>query len=171
MSTAAYRYAEALHEQGCPYEELEATYRYITECRPLLEALESPAVEIREKKAVLKRLPDFTDNEALKSFYELLAQRQRFALLKDIVREYKHIEMKQRGEGTCIIKCARDPGDEALGKLAKFLCGRHGYKAITFEVIKDCEILGGFTLEIDGITYDKSVGGHLKSMARMLQEG
>ncbi len=171
MNTAAYRYAEALHEQGCPYEELEETYGYLTGCKPLWEALESPAVEIREKKAVLKRLPNFTDNETLKSFYEMLAQRQRFSLLKDIVREYKRIEMKEKNEGTCVIKCARDPGDEALGRLAKFLCAKHGYKAITFEIVKEPGILGGFTLEIDGITYDKSVGGHLKSMARMLQEG
>ena len=171
MDTAAYRYAEALREKGCSYEEFEATARYIAECKPLSEALESPAVEVREKKAVLRRLPDFTENKTLMGFYETLAERDRFAILPEIVREYRLIEMKLRNEGICVVKCARDPGDESLGKLAKFLCSRHGYKSITFEIVIEPEILGGFKLEIDGITYDKSVGGQLRSMAQSFQEG
>ena len=41
------------------------------------------------------------------------------------------------------------PGDQALAPVAQFLCKKHGYQAITFEIVVDPEVLGGFVLEID----------------------
>ena len=67
--------------------------------------------------------------------------------------------------------CARDPGDDTLGPLARFLCKQHGYQSLTFDIVVDPEVLGGFVLEIDGITYDKSVRGQLHALAQRLQKG
>ena len=48
------------------------------------------------------------------------------------------------------------------------LCARHGYRAVTFEIVTDETLLGGFTAEIDGVTYDKSVRGQLRALAHDL---
>ena len=52
--------------------------------------------------------------------------------------------------------------------LARLLCARHGYRAVTFEIVTDETLLGGFTAEIDGVTYDKSVRGQLRALAHDL---
>ena len=171
MSTAATNYAAALQESGCTPDSLRETAAYLTGNRSLWEALLSPAIEPREKQAVLRRLPDFTDDKALLRFYALLAERNRLSLLPEIVEQYESLERNKHGEGLCIVRCARDPGDEALGALAKLLCKRHGYQTLTFEIVIDPEVLGGFTFEIDGVTYDKSVRGQLRALAQSLQEG
>lgn len=171
MSTTARRYAAALHNCGCSVDSLRQTAQYLMDSAPLWEALCSPAVQAKEKKAVLNRLPNFTDDEHLKNFYGLLAEKSRFSLLPEIVDEYRKLEMRQHGEGLCVLRCVRDPGDDALSKLAKLLCKKHGYQSLTFEIVLDPEVLGGFVFELDGVTYDKSVRGHIHALAQSLQEG
>ena len=84
---------------------------------------------------------------------------------------YQQLERREQGEGLCVLRCARDPGDDTLGPLARFFCKQHGYQSLTFDIVVDPEVLGGFVLEIDGITYDKSVRGQLHALAQRLQKG
>ena len=171
MSTTARRYAAALYGAGCPGQTLYDSADYLTGTPALWQALCSPAVSAGEKKAVLARLPDFPDQEHLRRFYDLLAEKDRFPLLPQITAAYRQLERQAAGEGLCRLCCARDPGDEALGRLAKGLCRRYGYRALTFELEEDPQLLGGFVLEIDGVTYDKSVRGQLHALGQRLQEG
>lgn len=168
MSTTAAHYAIALHRVGCPVASLKETADYLTGCAPLWEALVSPAVEVREKHAVLRRLPDFTANIDLLHFYMLLAEKGRFSLLPEIVEEYRLLKLREKNETICVLRCVRDPGDSQLGLLAKTLCKAHGCAAITFEIVLDPALLGGFVFEIDGVTYDKSVRGQLGALAHSL---
>ena len=43
-------------------------------------------------------------------------------------------------------------------------------KEIVFDVRTDPALLGGFTLDIEGVRYDKSVRGALGRMGRQLEE-
>ena len=156
MSTPAFRYAAALYRTGCPVERLCETADYLTDSPPLW---------------VLARLPSFTEDVRLQHFYALLAEKGRFPLLPDIVEEYQRLERKQKGEGLCRLRCARAPGDQALGALARRLCKKYGYQSLTFAIELDPAVLGGFVLEIDGVTYDKSVQGQLHALAQNLREG
>ena len=97
-----------------------------------------------------------------------LADKNRFALLPEIVRQFRLLELRDSGEGLCVFRCAREPDDESLRSLAKLLCARHSYCAVTFEIVQDDTLLGGFTAEIDGVTYDKSVRGQLRALAHDL---
>ena len=133
-----------------------------------MDALCSPAVSAREKKAVLARLPDFYARGALRHFYLLLADQNRFALLPEIVRQFRLLELRENGEGLCVFRSAREPDDESLRALAKLLCARHSYCAVTFEIVQDDTLLGGFTAEIDGVTYDKRQARQLRALAHDL---
>ena len=58
----------------------------------------------------------------------------------------------------------------ALEQLKKALCRLHHKKDVVFEIRTDPSLLGGFTLEIEGVTYDKSVRGALAGLTRQLEE-
>ena len=59
---------------------------------------------------------------------------------------------------------------EELEKLRAALCRLHHKKEIVFDVRTDPALLGGFTLDIEGVRYDKSVRGALGRMGRQLEE-
>ena len=129
MSSTAVQYDGALRHNGCTLSALQHTEDYLTDCAPLWDALCSPAVSAREKKAVLSRLPDFDAMGELKHFYLLLADKNRFALLPEIVRQFRLLELRENGEGLCVFRSAREPEEQSLGALARLLCARHGYRA------------------------------------------
>ena len=57
-----------------------------------------------------------------------------------------------------------------LDKLRRALCRLHRKKDIQFDLRVDPELLGGFTLGIEGVTYDKSVRGALRRLEQQLKE-
>ena len=54
--------------------------------------------------------------------------------------------------------------------MAKALCRLHQKQEIQFKFVIEPELLGGFLLELDGITYDKSVRGVLRGLAGQMKE-
>ena len=111
------------------------------------------------------------DSYPVPPIFKLLAEKGRMELLPEIVDAYRRLELRENKEGLCTLRCARELDDAQLGELARLLCRRHGYQAMTMEIVIDPSVLGGFVAELDGVTYDKSVGGHLYALAQSLQKG
>lgn len=170
MSQTAAQYAKALFETNCPESELRSTAALILENKELLDALVSPAVSCKEKQAVLHRLPFTSCCPVLMHFYELLAKNGRFALLSDILYEYHLLTLAAANQTVCVMRCAQMPSDQTVVRIAKALCKEHGASAVEMQVVIDPSLVGGFVLQIDGITYNKSVSGQLQRLSRRLQE-
>ena len=152
MSELARRYAQALWQVSPDGEALERTARALMEEPALWEALCSPAVQAGEKGRVLARLPGLEEGGPLPHFYRLLAEKGRMALLPEIVEAFHGLELARRGGARCV------------------LCRLHHKKEVVFDVRTDPALLGGFTLDIEGVRYDKSVRGALGRMGRQLEE-
>lgn len=170
MSELARRYAEALYQVSPNEEALRATARALMADGTLWECLCSPAVQPWEKARVLSRLPALDGRGLLLNFYRLLAEKGRMALLPDILEAFRDRALAQRGAARCRLTCVRRPGEEELEKLRKALCKLHKKKDIVFDIQIDPSLVGGFTLELEGVTYDKSVRGALSGLKRQLEE-
>ena len=170
MSELARRYAQALYGIYPNEGTLDLTAKRLMENQELWESLCSPAVQAEEKERVLSRLPMLDGHRILLSFYSLLADKGRMALLPQIVEAFHDIALEDRGAARCRLTCVRRPGEEALEKLKKALCKLHKKRDIVFDIQIDPSLLGGFTLELEGVTYDKSVRGALSGLKRQLEE-
>lgn len=170
MSELARRYAQALYGISPDEEMLDATAQHMMKEPALWESLCSPAVQAREKEGILSRLPILDGHRVLMSFYALLAQKGRMALLPQIVEAFHDIALAQRGAARCRITCARMPEADELVKIKKALCQLHHKKDIVFDIHVQPALIGGFVLDIEGVTYDKSVQGTLTGMFRELEE-
>ena len=170
MNELARRYAEALYGL-CPDEEaLRTTAQAMMADAALWESLRSPAVQAWEKARILARLPVLGGNDLLLHFYQLLASKGRMVLLPDILEAFHDKALAQRGAACCRLTCVRAPGEKELEKLRQALCHLHHKQDVVFDVHIDPSLLGGFTLEIEGVTYDKSVRGALAGLTRQLEE-
>ena len=170
MSELTRRYAQALY-QVCPDEDgLRETAGALMGDAALWEALTSPAVEPEAKGRVLARLPALDGHGLLLRFYRLLAFKGRMALLPQIVEAFHDIALEDRGAARCRLTCARVPQEEELEKLRKTLCHLHRKKDVVFDIHTQPDLIGGFVLDIEGVTYDKSVQGTLTGMFRQLEE-
>ena len=170
MSELAARYAKALYSVGPDEGTLQETARAMMEDAELWEALCSPAVQPGEKKRVLLRLPLLDGHIILQRFYGLLAEKGRMELLPEIITAFEDQDLAAHGKARCVMTCAHEPEQAELDKLREALCKLHQKSDILFEIRVDPALVGGFTLEIGGMTYDKSVRGALAGLSRQLEE-
>lgn len=170
MSELARRYAQALYEVSPDEQALCATAQAMMEDAPLWGALCSPAVQAWEKERVLSRLPVLDGHGLLANFYRLLAEKGRMALLPDILEAFHDLALAGRGAVRCRLTCVRVPDEAEQEKLKKALCRLHHKEDVVFDIHIDPALLGGFLLELEGVTYDKSVRGALAGLTRQLEE-
>lgn len=170
MSELARRYALAYFHPDQPEEEAFDPLRQVMDCAPLWQLLCSPAEHPGEKAAVLKALPLWTPDARPCRFLCLLAEKGRCALLPDILTACHELYLQAENTAACTLSYARKPSQEQLEKLRAALCRKHNKTDIEFTLHEDTTLLGGFILELEGITYDQSVRGHLQALGRQLKE-
>ena len=104
-------------------------------------------------------------------FTSLLADKGRMALLPEILDAFQ-----DAGAGTAGLRpvrahlCPASGGGGACRSSAWPYAGSITSSDILFDVRMDPSLLGGFTLELEGVTYDKSVRGALAGLTRQLEE-
>ena len=168
MSELTRRYARALYLVSPDEAALRETAGALMGDAALWEALISPAVEPAEKVRVLERLP-FLSGPLLR-FCCLLAEKGRMVLLPEILEAFHDEVLAGRDCARCVVTCAHGLEAGELDKLRRALCRLHHKKDIQFDLRVDPELLGGFTLDIEGVTYDKSVRGALRRLEQQLKE-
>ena len=171
MSELARRYAQALWGMGPGERELRGIAAALQSMPRVWEALLSPAVSPREKKAVLARLPGLGGDPVLLRFLELLAEKGRMALLPEVVEACHGLALDERNAAECVMTCVRAPDGAQQRRIVETLCKLHHRAEVLLTVRIDPALLGGFTLDIDGVTYDRSVRGGLRGLSRRLEEG
>ena len=169
MRTLETRYALALFELTQNEEGLQAGAELITGNAPLWQALNNPCVPVVEKDRVLCRLLEGTD-PVLLDFFRLLCRRERLSLLPAVVERYHQLKLQAEGGAQAVFTCARQPDPEDLKRIGEVLKKRHGLSKVEFRVALDPQLMGGFLVQLEGVTYDKSVRGMLRSLRRSLKE-
>ena len=164
MGELADRYAQAFLEAGGDGAELARCARQLEKEPVLWEALCSPAVTPEEKGRVLARLPELAPPDPVGRLLTLMAEKERLPLLPQVVQSARRLALEREGGALGTVTCARPLTEDQLGRL-------HRLKKVELEVRVDPSLLGGLRLELQGVTYDKSVRGGLDALARTLGEG
>lgn len=170
MNEIARRYAAAYFELDQDAARFADTALHIQGCAPLWDALISPAVDWHQKEHVLKRIPFFADAPELLRFYQLLVRKGRVALLPEINTALQAMALEMKNTAVCVMRCVREPDEARQKAIQSALCKLHGRDKVILKIQNDPALLGGFILEIDGVTYDRSVRGQLHDLAACLQE-
>ena len=79
-------------------------------------------------------------------------------------------ETKGEDSLLCTVTCARQPEEGILQPLEKAACKLSGREDVTLKVQVEPSILGGFILEIQGVTYDRSVKGGLQRLEKTIEK-
>ena len=162
MGELADRYAQAFLEAGGDGAELARCARQLEEEPVLWEALCSPAVTPEEKGRVLARLPELAPPDPVGRLLTLMAEKERLPLLPQVVQSARRLALEREGGALGTVTCARPLTEEQMERRLK---------KVELEMRVDPALLGGLRLELQGVTYDKSVRGGLDALARTLGEG
>ena len=125
----------------------------------------------RPSAAPLARLPEVAPPGPAGRLLTLMAEKERLPLLPQVVQSARRLALEREGGALGTVTCARPLTEDQLSRLKETLCRLHRLKKVELEVRVDPALLGGLRLELQGVTYDKSVRGGLDALARTLGEG
>ena len=167
MTELIQRYAAALYDlaqtdnMGLTGAEQEQLWKVLT----------SSAVRVEEKKELIRSAAPLAGLEPLQAFLCLLAEEGHLDLFPDILEEVHQLELAADGGAVCVMTCAHKPDQAALDDVRRAVCRLRNLDRVVLQVKIDPELLGGFVLEVQGVTYDRSVKGRLERLAKGLEKG
>ena len=143
----------------------------LLESRELWSAITSAAASEQEREELIRSAPALEGQEELQAFLLLLAREDKLDQFPDVLAELSNLDLAAQGGAVCVMTCARQPGQGTMDAVRKAVCRLQGLERVALKVQIDPAILGGFVLEVQGVTYDRSVRGRLDQLAQGLQEG
>ena len=171
MSETTQRYAAALFgAAGDDAKAVRTAAEALMADKSLWNALQSKAVTLAEKKQLLAGAAELDGQDALKAFLGLLAEAEAMDSLPAILAEYSRLALAAQGGVECRVTCARQPDEATQEAIRQAVCKLRGAKNAVLEIAIDPSILGGFVLDVEGVTYDRSVKGRLDRLARGMQD-
>ena len=172
MTELIQRYAAALYDLAqTDNMGLTGAAQELLEQEQLWKVLTSSAVQVEEKKELLRSAAPLAGLEPLQAFLCLLAEEGHLDLFPDILEEVHQLELAADGGAVCVMTCAHKPDQAALDDVRRAVCRLRNLDRVVLQVKIDPELLGGFVLEVQGVTYDRSVKGRLERLAKGLEKG
>jgi F-type H+-transporting ATPase subunit delta len=173
---AAARYARALldvilNERGNPEQaerELTQFADLIGGNRELQSVLINPAVPVTGKRGVMKELTSrVTLSTPVAKLLLLLADRDRLALLPDLLAVYRERLMDHQNVVRAEVTTAMPLGDAHVAQLQTKLAEVTG-RRVTMTTKVDPDIIGGVVARVGSTVYDGSVATQLETVKRKL---
>lgn len=174
---SAQRYTRALlehaHQQNLidtVTADLESLEKLLAGSRDFLLFLKSPIIKTEKKKAIMTQLVKGKLSETTYAFLQLLCQKNREALLPEIIRQFSVMRDERLGIVRAIVHTAspfsKDQEENLIQKLRR-ITG----KIVKAEFSVDPAFKGGFMVRIGDTVWDGTVAHQLENLRKRFVEG
>lgn len=170
------RYALALFELADDAKVIAHVERSLAAVRDALdqsadfrELTTSPLVARGQAvKAVLATADELGIDAATRSFLGVLAENRRLAALPAIIRAFRQLAARQRGEATAEVTSAHPLGPDQVDELKQQLRLRLG-REVSVDLSVDPTLLGGLVVRIGSQMIDSSIRTRLNALASAMK--
>jgi F-type H+-transporting ATPase subunit delta len=172
------RYATALFELARDEKsvdavkaDLDALDAMIAESPDLLRLVRSPVFGADEQGKALAAVLDKAGIKGLAyNFLLLVASNRRLFAVRDMIRGFRALVAKHKGEVTADVTVAEKLSDAHLDALKNALKSVTGGKAVDLNVKVDPTIIGGITVKLGSRMVDSSLRTKLNSIKHAMKE-
>jgi len=177
-STIAQRYASALvdvvmsaSQSTSPDDSLKAlqAFRDLVVSSPdLRNALESPAVPLTRKRALIDRLVAKLETpRTVRNFLLVLSDKRRLSLLQEVTEQFDILLDERRGFLRAQVESAAELNPTEQGAISTQLANLT-HKQVRTRFTINPDLIGGVLARVGSTVYDGSVRGQLAQMRQKL---
>jgi len=156
--------ASTLLEADVAHDDIREMTDIWNNSEELRSAMLSSTVTDEEKE----RIADRAFSPAGASCIKMLLHKGALNELPAVVREYEKLKLKQLGAVVCQLYCAQKPSEELTAQFREVIRKKLGCNEVVLDIRIDPSLIGGYVLNADGKTYDKSVKNALKGLQKDL---
>lgn len=178
MATVAGRYASALFDLARDERQLEAVERDMVQLAGMLKdsadldrMVRSPVIPAAAQGSAIAAVAAGAGFSSLSSnFLQLLAKSRRLFALSDIIKVFREIAARHRGEVTAEVVSAHPLNEAQQAALEDALKGTAGGRNIRIETRVDPAILGGLVVKMGSRMIDNSLRTKLNLLKTRMKE-
>jgi F-type H+-transporting ATPase subunit delta len=169
---------ESLQEQHASVEAIDtleeqfgAFVDAVEKSREAKMALYSPVTSGKEKVAIIQKVSQaMSVSGLLPNFLELLARKDRLAILPELRKTFHEVRLAAEGGmlGQVISAEPMEPKD--VESLAQSFSKKLG-KRVAFQVSTDASLLAGMKVVVNGVTYDGTLRAQLQKLRDQVEFG
>lgn len=156
--------ASTLLEADVAHDDMREMTDIWNNSEELRSSMLSSTVTDEEKE----RIADRAFSPAGASCIKMLLHKGALNELPAVVREYEKLKLKQLGAVVCQLYCAQKPSEELTAQFREVIRKKLGCNEVVLDIRIDPSLIGGYVLNADGKTYDKSVKNALKGLQKDL---
>lgn len=156
--------ASALLEADVAHDDIREITDIWNNSEELRSSMLSSTVTDEEKE----RIADRAFSPAGAACIKMLLHKGALNELPAVVREYEKLKLKQQGAVVCQLYCAQKPSEELTAQFREVIRKKLGCNEVVLDIRIDPSLIGGYVLNADGKTYDKSVKNALKGLQKDL---
>lgn len=156
--------ASTLLEADVAHDDIREITDIWNNSEELRSAMLSSTVTDEEKE----RIADRAFSPAGAACIKMLLHKGALNELPAVVREYEKLKLKQQGAVVCQLYCAQKPSEELTAQFREVIRKKLGCNEVVLDIRIDPSLIGGYVLNADGKTYDKSVKNALKGLQKDL---
>lgn len=139
--------------------------------KDLKRALFSPVAGAKEKANIVVEIAKKMGlSTAVTHFMELLAKKQRLAVLEHLAQVFKVVRLEAQGGTMGLVESADVLSPQDVEELAKAFGTRLG-KKVAFGTKVDPTLLAGIKVTVNGVTYDGTLRSQLQRLRDRLVHG
>jgi F-type H+-transporting ATPase subunit delta len=177
LSGMAGRYATALFELALEYNALDAVKvdldrfdALIAESADLARVVRGPAFSSEEQARALTAVLDLIGLRGLSAQFLLtVASNRRLFAVRDMIKAYRALVARHRGEVTAQVTLAQHPSEQHLSAIKEALNAVTG-KDVQVDVKVDPAIIGGLVVKLGSRMVDSSLRTKLNMMKHAMKE-
>lgn len=178
MATVAGRYASALFELAKDERQLEAVEKdmvalagLLNESPELARMVRSPVISADDQAKAIGAIAQSAGFAPLTSnFLQVLTRARRLFALRDVVKDFREIAARFRGEVTAEVVTAHPLNEAQQAALEDALKGTAGGRNVRIETRIDPAILGGLVVKMGSRMIDSSLRTKLNSLKTRMKE-
>ncbi len=178
MASVAGRYASALFELANDERKLtevdsdiQRVQRMLDESPDLVRMVRSPVFSAGEQSNAVTALAGNAGLTPLTAnFLRLLARNRRLFALSDILKTFRGIVARHRGEVTAEVTSANTLTEDQLAQLTDTLSSTAGGKKVQIQTKVDPSILGGLVVKMGSRMVDSSLRTKLNNLKFAMKE-
>lgn len=156
--------ASTLLEADIAHDDIREMTDIWNNSEELRSSMLSSAVTDEEKE----RIADRAFSPAGAACIKMLLHKGALNELPAVVREYEKLKLKQQGAVVCQLYCVQKPSEELTAQFREVIRKKLGCNEVVLDIRIDPSLIGGYVLNADGKTYDKSVKNALKGLQKDL---
>jgi F-type H+-transporting ATPase subunit delta len=178
MATVAGRYASALFELAKDERQLESVEKDMGALDALLKGsldlqrmVRSPVITADDQAKAMGAIAQSAGFGQLASnFLQVLTRARRLFALGDVIRDFRQIAARFRGEVTAEVVTAHPLNETQQAALEDALKGTAGGRNVRIETRVDPAILGGLVVKMGSRMIDSSLRTKLNSLKTRMKE-